>query len=392
MPDAAGGAEWPRNRQSPAEMTSIAPGRSLKPPCVPVLIRAPSPSSGEPAPCVSRSLRSSSSPSPPPGCSPRGSTTSRRTTPSTSTASRCGTASGSSPPSTSPRTTPQTYPILLIRTPVQRRPVRRRPVPGRPRPVAAVRQGRLHLRLPGRARPAGCPRASSSTCGRTTRPRRAEGHRREHATPTTPSTGCSKNVPNHNGKVGQSGISYPGFYTVCGMIDAHPALKAASPQAPVTDWFVGDDFHHNGAFFLPHCFNFMANFGKPRPEPSKKLAVPAVRPRHAGRLRLLPRDGPARERRREVLQGRGRVLERGDEARHLRRVLEGPQPPAAPQEHQAGGADRRRLVRRREPVRGAGDVQAGRGDRRAEGRQPPRHGPVGPRRLGARRRRRSSAT
>jgi putative CocE/NonD family hydrolase len=79
-----------------------------------------------------------------------------------------------------------------------------------------------------------------------------------------------KHVPNHNGKVGQWGISYPGFYTAAGMIDAHPALKAASPQAPVTDWFVGDDWHHNGALFLPHAFNFMANFGHPRPEPTKK--------------------------------------------------------------------------------------------------------------------------
>ncbi|MCU0705536.1 MAG: CocE/NonD family hydrolase [Fimbriiglobus sp.] len=79
-----------------------------------------------------------------------------------------------------------------------------------------------------------------------------------------------KNVPNHNGKVGQTGISYPGFYTVCGMINAHPAMTAVSPQAPVTDWFVGDDFHHNGCLFLPHCFNFMANFGKPRPEPIAK--------------------------------------------------------------------------------------------------------------------------
>lgn len=83
-----------------------------------------------------------------------------------------------------------------------------------------------------------------------------------------------KHLPNHNGKVGMWGISYPGFYTAAGMIDAHPALKAASPQAPVTDWFVGDDFHHNGALFLPHCFNFMANFGKPRPEPTKKLRPP----------------------------------------------------------------------------------------------------------------------
>jgi putative CocE/NonD family hydrolase len=79
-----------------------------------------------------------------------------------------------------------------------------------------------------------------------------------------------KHVANHNGKVGLWGISYPGFFTVSGMIDAHPALKAASPQAPVTDWFIGDDWHHNGALFLPHAFNFMANFGRPRPEPTKK--------------------------------------------------------------------------------------------------------------------------
>jgi putative CocE/NonD family hydrolase len=80
-----------------------------------------------------------------------------------------------------------------------------------------------------------------------------------------------KRVPNHNGKVGQWGISYPGFYTAAGMIDAHPALKAVSPQAPVTDWFIGDDWHHNGALFLPHMFNFMARFDRPRPEPTKKF-------------------------------------------------------------------------------------------------------------------------
>jgi putative CocE/NonD family hydrolase len=77
-----------------------------------------------------------------------------------------------------------------------------------------------------------------------------------------------KNVAGNNGRVGQWGISYPGFYTACGLIDAHPALKAASPQAPVTDWFVGDDWHHNGAFLLTHCFNFLAVFGHPRPKPT----------------------------------------------------------------------------------------------------------------------------
>src|SRR5262245_25554110 len=58
-----------------------------------------------------------------------------------------------------------------------------------------------------------------------------------------------KNVPNNNGRVGVWGISYPGFYAATALMDAHPALKAASPQAPLSDWFVGDDDHHNGAFF-----------------------------------------------------------------------------------------------------------------------------------------------
>jgi putative CocE/NonD family hydrolase len=82
-----------------------------------------------------------------------------------------------------------------------------------------------------------------------------------------------KHVSNNNGRVGMWGISYPGFYTAAGMIDAHPALKAASPQAPVIDWFTGDDWHHNGAFQLPHAFNFLASFGHPRPEPTKIKAT-----------------------------------------------------------------------------------------------------------------------
>lgn len=69
-----------------------------------------------------------------------------------------------------------------------------------------------------------------------------------------------KHVSNNNGKVGMWGISYPGFYVSEGMIDAHPALVAVSPQAPVGDWFLGDDWHHNGALFLAHAFRwFSAN-------------------------------------------------------------------------------------------------------------------------------------
>jgi putative CocE/NonD family hydrolase len=77
-----------------------------------------------------------------------------------------------------------------------------------------------------------------------------------------------KNIPNNNGRVGMWGISFPGFYTAQGMIDAHPALKAVSPQAPMADNFLGDDMHHNGALFLPHAFNFISGFGKPRKGPT----------------------------------------------------------------------------------------------------------------------------
>src|SRR5678810_770282 len=69
-----------------------------------------------------------------------------------------------------------------------------------------------------------------------------------------------KNVPNNNGRVGMYGISYPGFYTSAGSINSHPALKACSPQAPVSDWFHGDDMHHNGALFLAQNYSFYQFF------------------------------------------------------------------------------------------------------------------------------------
>ncbi|MDV7399449.1 CocE/NonD family hydrolase, partial [Arthrospira platensis SPKY1] len=81
-----------------------------------------------------------------------------------------------------------------------------------------------------------------------------------------------RNVPNNNGRIGIFGISYPGFYATMSLPDAHPALKAVSPQAPVTDWFIGDDFHHNGAFFVMDAFSFYYSFGQPRPEPTTARA------------------------------------------------------------------------------------------------------------------------
>ncbi|HML16407.1 MAG TPA: CocE/NonD family hydrolase [Bryobacteraceae bacterium] len=81
-----------------------------------------------------------------------------------------------------------------------------------------------------------------------------------------------KNLPGNNGKVGMYGISQPGFYVTAGMIDAHPALVAVAPQAPVTDYYMGDDVYHNGAFMLAHRFGFYQGFklrpGGPEPPPA----------------------------------------------------------------------------------------------------------------------------
>lgn len=79
------------------------------------------------------------------------------------------------------------------------------------------------------------------------------------------------NLPNNNHKVGIFGISYPGFYSTTAALAGHPAIKAVSPQAPVTDWFRGDDFHHNGALALLDGFSFYLNFGRPRPKPTKEF-------------------------------------------------------------------------------------------------------------------------
>src|SRR5580700_5911510 len=76
-----------------------------------------------------------------------------------------------------------------------------------------------------------------------------------------------KHVPNNNGKVGIWGISYPGFYTSASIIDSHPAIAAASPQAPMTNLFLGDDSYHGGAFMLAAGFEFYAPFFHPQENP-----------------------------------------------------------------------------------------------------------------------------
>lgn len=77
-----------------------------------------------------------------------------------------------------------------------------------------------------------------------------------------------KNIPNNNGRVGMVGISQPGFHVAASLMDAHPALKAASPQAPTADYYMGDDVYHNGAFMLGANFGFYGFFTPRRGEPS----------------------------------------------------------------------------------------------------------------------------
>ncbi|MGC2658359.1 MAG: CocE/NonD family hydrolase [Bryobacteraceae bacterium] len=92
-----------------------------------------------------------------------------------------------------------------------------------------------------------------------------------------------KHVANNNGKVGIWGISYPGFYTSASIIDSHPALKAASPQAPMTDLFQGDDAYHGGSFMLAANFGFYVSF--------KPFAKPSLPPKERTRFDFGTPDG-----------------------------------------------------------------------------------------------------
>ncbi len=165
-----------------------------------------------------------------------------------------------------PRDRSQTYPILFHRTPYRAKPYGADAYPEQlgPSPLLADSQ---YIFVYQDVRGAFMSEGTFEDMRPHTGPNRPEGA-------TDESTDCYdsiewllQHVEGHNGKVGMWGISYPGFYAAAGMIDAHPALVAVSPQAPIADWYF-DDFHHHGAFFLPHAFNFLASFGLPRPEPT----------------------------------------------------------------------------------------------------------------------------
>ncbi|MBI2764088.1 MAG: CocE/NonD family hydrolase [Chloroflexi bacterium] len=173
-----------------------------------------------------------------------------------------------------PKDTSTTYPILLTRTPFG------------VSPYGVDEQGAFSLQSEALLR-AGYIFVRQDVRGRLM----SEGtfthvtpHRPEKPTPTDVDEQSDtwdtvewllRHVPNHNGRVGLFGISYGGFFTAAGMIGTHPAIRAASPQAPVADLFLDDDWYHGGAFMLAHAFNSVSVYQpQSEPTPPAKVTVP----------------------------------------------------------------------------------------------------------------------
>ena len=153
-----------------------------------------------------------------------------------------------------------------------------------------------------------------------------------------------KHVPNNNGKVGIWGISYPGFYTSASIIDSHPALVAASPQAPMTDLFLGDDAYHGGAFMLSANFGFYAvlsSADRAADAHSRRVPFDFGTP---DSYKFYLQAGQRRQSRQALPEGLELALQRPGQARHLRRLLAGARPVAAHEEREVRGAGGGRLV------------------------------------------------
>ena len=193
-----------------------------------------------------------------------------------------------------PRDRSRTYPILIERTPYGSGPYGADRFPAEVGPSRLVEEaGYIFVHQDVR----GCFMSEGEFAD--VRPQLPPGHGPKEVDESTDAYDTIdwlvEHVPGNNGRVGMWGISYPGFYAAAAAIDAHPALKAVSPQAPLIDWFLGDDTHHNGAPFLQQEFLFDAEFGLPRTsptaEPPKRLDL-GSRDAYGFFLKLGPLPGP----------------------------------------------------------------------------------------------------
>jgi len=167
----------------------------------------------------------------------------------------------------SPRDTSTTYPMLLVRTPYSVAPYGEHWYASKVGPsFSFVKEGFIFVRQDAR----GCFMSQGSWVDM--RPfvadKRLPADVDESSDTYDTVSWLIEHIPNHNGKLGLWGTSYRGFSAVMGAIDAHPAISAVSPAAPPADLFIGDDFHHNGAFSPSYAFDFYNRFGRPRPDPT----------------------------------------------------------------------------------------------------------------------------
>ena len=164
-----------------------------------------------------------------------------------------------------PKDTTITHPFLLMRTPYSCDPYGKDIFPARVRYARLMKEGYIFVQQDVRGR---WMSEGEFVDVRPFNPNKKGTEFDEASDTYDTAEWLLSNIKHHNGRIGVLGISYPGFYATMATLANHPAIKAVSPQAPVTDWFIGDDFHHNGAFMLMDAFNFYSGFGQPRPKPT----------------------------------------------------------------------------------------------------------------------------
>ena len=184
-----------------------------------------------------------------------------------------------------------------------------------------------------------------------------------------------KHVPHNNGRVGFAGSSYPGFYAMMGGLCTHPAVKAVSPQAPVTDWFMGDDVRHNGVLMLTDSYRFLSG--------SDRKDAPDVEADPPRRVDVLP--GTCDAGRTYGTSASQSFLGRACRTHLLRRMVAGARPAQGLLQRTAGRAGRRRDVRRRGLLRGV-EPLPGHGSAKPRNAVPSGRGTLGARSMAQRQR------
>ena len=244
-------------------------------------------------------------------------------------------------PCTCRKTRSAQYPILMQRTPYSVGPYGIDNYRAMLGPSEQFTQRRLHLRSIRTYAGAIFPKVRSWICARTKRVTPGRKIRTKAPTLTTRSTGWSKTFPTTTAASAMWGISYPGFYAAHGMINAHPALKAVSPQAPDGRCWQRRRLLITTARFTWRPTSVSSPASSRAPEPARPERRLALRFRHAGSVRFLSERRTAEPRRRTLLQGkneywtdllkhttydqfwRERGLEPADEKNHSRRAFGG---------------------------------------------------------------------